>query len=589
MHKKLPLITPIALLCALILATSCSPKQTPAVTQPSPLPNAAPADTPTPAQNPPKITSIQPDRTELPRFESLELVVAVEARYGNPYDARQVRLDGVFIGPDGYQWHVPGFWDGEGAWRVRFTPSAEGEWRYQITIQDAGGLSQSAEGTFDTTPSDLHGWLAVGSWVTPAYSSRYLAFRDGTPFYGVGHGDALNILDDQYFEENGVGLFDIMKAAGENYVVWWPLYSYSPLKTSYDNYSVADMSMIDLVVKDAQKEGIFLVFTIWDHPELRAQGHPWGPGRWETNGFKNLGDIASFFTSEEAWAWQENFYRYIIARWGYSPAIGIWQTVSEINGTNSFAQTDDWHKKVNDYFIANDPYRHPTTASMSGDTDWPAGFQMMDASQVHVYALDQDAVKSAQIIARWTQKMWEAQEKPNWVGEFGFQDNRYYPEMFHNSIWAALGAGAAMTPAEWNDRGGWGKMTPEMYADNNRLAQFVASIPLVSLNPVPLTISSSDAQVRAWGVAGQNGGLFWVQDFAMQGQYIDDVRAANTLRQGVVLGIQGLADGTYAITPYDTWQGTNLASFEVSCTAGQSCQMTLPNFKADMAFKVERK
>jgi hypothetical protein len=213
----------------------------------------------------------------------------------------------------------------------------------------------------------------------------------------------------------------------------------------------------------------------------------------------------------------------------------------------------------------------------------------MDAPQEHVYALDEDAVKSAQIIARWTQKLWEEQEKPNWIGEFGFQGNQYYPEMFHNSLWAALASGAAMTPAEWNDRGGWGQMTPEMYADNGRLAQFVASIPLVSLNPTPLTITSSEAQVRGWGMAGQAGGLFWVQDFAMQGQFIDKVRSYDFLRQGVQLEIQGLTDGTYSITPFDTWQGIYLAPFDISCTSGQSCQVPLPDFKADMAFKIEHK
>jgi hypothetical protein len=267
----------------------------------------------------------------------------------------------------------------------------------------------------------------------------------------------------------------------------------------------------------------------------------------------------------------------------------MWQTVTEINGTNSFGQTDTWHQKVNDYFVANDPYRHPTTASMSGDVDWPEGFQAMDAPQVHIYALVEDAVKSAQVVARWTQTMWDQQAKPNWVGEFGFQGNRYYPEMYHNSIWAALGAGAAMTPAEWNDRGSWGQMTPEMNADIGRLVEFVASIPLVSLNPAALKISSSDGQVRAWGVAGQQGGLIWAQDFAMQGKFIDDIRAADTVRQGVQLMVEGLVGGTYAITPYDTWQGAYLGTFEVSCNDGTPCLLALPDFKRDMAFKIERK
>jgi hypothetical protein len=53
--------------------------------------------------------------------------------------------------------------------------------------------------------------------------------------------------------------------------------------------------------------------------------------------------------------------------------------------------------------------------------------------------------------------------------------------------------------------------------------------------------------------------------------------------------LHGLADGTYTLTPYDTWQGTYLAVFEVTCAEGQPCTVTLPDFKADMAFKIERK
>jgi hypothetical protein len=471
---------------------------------------------------------------------------------------------------------------------VRFTPWQEGEWSYQLTIHDGRGDSLPAEGKFNVTASDLHGWLQVGSRVNPDYSSHYLAYQDGTPFYGLGHCDALNILLGGYKVGTGVPIFNQMIAAGENYVVWWPFYTNSPVSTSYKDYSLSNLKLIDLVVKDAQAKNLFLVFTIWDHPSLRLPGHSWGRGDWGRNGFNQLGDIDSFFTSDEAWAWQENLYRYTIARWGYSPAIGMWQTVTEINGTNAYDQTDPWHTKLNDYFVENDPYRHPTTASMSGDVDWAEGHQVMDVTQVHIYALEKDAVKAAEIVAGWTEIMWE-RGKPNWVGEFGVEGNNYYPELFHNSIWAALGAGAALTPAEWNSGGSWAEMTPEMNADIGRLGNFVAGIPLVELNPSSLQLSSSDPQVRGWGVAGKDGGLFWVQDFSLEGKSMQEIRQDDTVRQGVEMDVQGLAGGTYIIMPYDTWQGIFLEAFEVSCTEGQACKIALPSFHADMAFKITPK
>jgi hypothetical protein len=532
------------------------------------------------------MTAVELDGPSLPRYESLELTLDIAADYTNPYDAREITLDGLFTAPDGTEMFVPGFWDGEDAWRIRFTPSQEGQWHYRLTATDERGEGLPAEGSFDVTPSELHGWLQAGNWVNPAYSGHYLVHHDGAPFYGVGHADALNILTDGFDVEDGVRLFDNMKAAGENYVVWWPLYSNSPIDSSYDDYSVANLELIDLIVQDAAKEGIYLVFTIWDHPQLRDDNHAWDTGNWANNGFSKLSDLPAFFTDDEVWAWQENFYRYTIARWGHSPAIGLWQTVTEINGTNAYDQTDPWHNRVNAYFVEHDPYRHPTTASMSGDTDWPTGHATMDAPQVHLYAFEDDAVQSAAILAQWTSLMWDRAEKPNWVGEFGVGGNSYYPELFHNAIWAALASGAAMTPAEWNSGGFWMAMTPEMYAANGRLAQFVSDIPLAHWNPAALQISSSDPQVRAWGVAGQEGGLFWVQDFSMEGQPIAAVRANQTIRENVQLEIEGIPAGSYTITPYNTWQGVYLNPFTITCPEAQPCSIPLPPFTADMAFKI---
>lgn len=552
---------------------------------------ATTAPTPTiaenlPTGNLPAITAVSLDRPSLPRYESLEMTVEVTAEYTNPYDAREVALDGIFVAPDGSEMTVPGFWDGEEAWRLRFTPSQEGDWRYQVWLTDVNGISLPAEGTFTVTPSDHHGWLQAGNWVNPDYSGHYLVYHDGTPFYGLGHADALNILIDGFSVDRGVGLFNNMVEAGENYVVWWPLYSMSPVNNSYDNYSAANLALIDTVVKDAEAKGIFLIFTIWDHPQLRDDTHDWDTGNWVNNGFNKLTDLESFFTDEEAWAWQENLYRYIIARWGYSPAIGMWQTVSEINGTNAYDQTDPWHEKVNAYFVEHDPYRHPTTASRSGDVDWEAGHLAMDAPQVHLYDFDNDAIGAAQVLADWTSLMFNRVEKPNWVGEFGVTGNSYYPELFHHSIWAALATGAAMTPAEWNSGGSWMRMSPEMLADMARLGTFVADLPLAQWRPTAVTLTSSDPAVRGWGVIGADGGLFWVQDFALEGAPIDQVRADETVRQGVTVSIAGMAAGVYEIRPYDTWQGTYLDSFTVACVADQPCSIPLPDFEDDMAFQV---
>jgi hypothetical protein len=549
--------------------------------------------TPAIAGQGPVITNVRMDRTELPRYESIELTLTIEVEYSNPYDSREVRLEGTFSGPEGVEMRTPGFWDGQNAWRIRFTPSREGRWTYRLIITDIYGSSAPAEGEFTVTSSDLHGWVKPGNLVDPSYSSRYLAYDDGTPYYGIGHCDAWSILTPGFSIDEGVTMFEAMKTGGENYVVWWPLYMMSPIGSSYDKYSASNLSSIDLIVKDAQAKGIQLVFTVWAHPDLRDATNSLSGGRWETNGFSKLGSLQSFFTADEAWAWQANLYRYMIARWGYSPAIGMWQTVSEINLTNAYDQLNPWHEKVNAFFVENDPYRHPTTASFKGEGRWPEGWAAMDLPQVHLYdfsfeGLKVDAVHSAQVLAEWTQMMWAAEAKPNWTGEFGVPGDAYYPELFHNAIWAALAAGSAATPAEWNS-GAWGGMTPAMLADTSRLAKFLAEIPLVKWNPSALSIESASPDIRGWGVAGEQGGLFWIQDYAMEGEPIETVRAYNDTRRGVTAELSGLAAGTYILTPFDTGSGEFLAPLEITCAGGGSCAVPLPEFKFDMAFRLVRK
>jgi hypothetical protein len=117
----------------------------------------------------------------------------------------------------------------------------------------------------------------------------------------------------------------------------------------------------------------------------------------------------------------------------------------------------------------------------------------------------------------------------------------------------------------------------------------VTDIPLARLDPSALEISSFDGRVRGWGVAGKDGGLLWVQDFSLEGRTIAEIRNDKTICTGVQLEIQGLTAGTYSLRPYDTWQGKYLAALQITCKTGEVCKIALPNFHADMAFKLERK
>ena len=535
----------------------------------------------------PNIDSVETETTDITSHDLVELTVDVEATYENPFDQREVTLDADFTHEDGTTLSIPGFWDGDDSWRVRFTPTEQGVWTYEITVTDVTGTSDPAGGSVDVAPSDHPGFLRIGDQVDPDYSPRYFAYEDGTPWYGRGHADLDMSLGGADPAGEGLRKFAEMAETGENYEMWWPLWGNNFIQSSYSSYSTAQMEIIDFVMRDAEAKDIAIVFTMWGHQFLRTGAHEWGDDRWGFNGFNDLTDIEGFFTDPEAWAWQANLYRYVIARWSYSPALVMWQTVTEINGTESYQNTDSWHEKVNAYFQENDPYRHPTTATKSGAQDWPEGHAVMDVPQVHIYHIfGQNPIADTVHFVEWTQLMWDREVKPNWAGEYGNESQVYYPEFMHNANWASLAAGAALTPTEWNDQRAFGTFDETMQQDMRRFADFVEQVPLVAYDPTRVEISSTDPEVRGWGLAGDRGGLVWVQDFALETASMDEIRADETVRSDVIITVDSLAAGTWTVTPFDTWTGTWLEPLVVVCAGGQ-CQIPLPPFQSDLALHLE--
>jgi hypothetical protein len=95
---------------------------------------------------------------------------------GNPY--MDVTLTAVFLNGN-TSVTVPGFYDGNGIYRIRFSPDVEGSWSYQ-TESNLSKLS-GFKGKFLCVPpaEKNHGPIEI-------VNTYYLRYADGTPFYAVG-------------------------------------------------------------------------------------------------------------------------------------------------------------------------------------------------------------------------------------------------------------------------------------------------------------------------------------------------------------------------------------------------------------------
>ncbi len=100
---------------------------------------------------------------------------------GNPFD---VELTGEFTGPSGVVLRVPGFYDGDGTWKIRFSPTAVGKWSMR-TVSPLAALNGKTDAAIDCVANRnprIHGSLRVD----PAHPYHFI-WEDGTRYFLLGY------------------------------------------------------------------------------------------------------------------------------------------------------------------------------------------------------------------------------------------------------------------------------------------------------------------------------------------------------------------------------------------------------------------
>jgi hypothetical protein len=126
---------------------------------------------------------VLPERSALvPKWGRFEWTFNSSRNYKNPF--QETELFVYFTSPSGDTRTVQAFWDGERAWKVRFSPNEAGKWYFSTSCSDRSNSGlHDRTGTFLCTASkgrtifEKHGPIRV------ARDGRHLEHEDGTPFF----------------------------------------------------------------------------------------------------------------------------------------------------------------------------------------------------------------------------------------------------------------------------------------------------------------------------------------------------------------------------------------------------------------------
>ena len=434
---------------------------------------------------------------QVPKNEKFELTFDIDGGFLNPHNPAEIKVDAYFISPGGEVLVQPGFFTqdyelhmdgdtetltpvGDPAWKVRFSPTDTGTYQYYIQAAEGGSGTKTPQSSFDVAASDDPGFIRI----SPA-NPRYFEYQNGDPFFGIG----LNIAWWQQ-EEHGISTyeyyFDRMGEHKANLARVWMTNSGMDQgwilsiqdKTLGADYNLQEAWMFDSILENAHQNDVRLILTLDD---VNQYAHSWN---WDVNLYNsaNHGPCetqSEIFTHPEAGKYQDRVFRYIVARWGYSPSILSWELFNEIDELRWADQANfdsgdlaDWHAAKARTIKSIDAHQHIVNTSTGSFKTHPYLYEALDDidyAQIHFYFVpewpwhpsDPEGRDMAALTRYYSNKVYESvSAEPAIVGEFGLAGTGWgeSPHLehddqgihLHNALWSSLMSGMASTGLSWH-------------------------------------------------------------------------------------------------------------------------------------------
>ena len=423
------------------------------------------------------ISSISQNSSTIGRYTKYELTFTLSRTYTNPFEPCEVDVMVTFHQPDGTDVNIPGFYyrvytpsgsnpetyppAGAGAisWKARFAPSQLGSYTCDIKVKDVDGTATATTaGSFTCQESGKKGFIKVDP-----NNDEFLKYDNGDTCLNIGQNIGWNLGGIYGWNNYLVKLHN----AGANWVRLWSCHYGSDMGVALEwkigiwgttyfqgvgKPSLQTSLRMDRYVEIAEQNGIAIQFALQHHGQVSSDTDAdWNDNPYNANnsgGF--LSDPCKYFTDANAIKLTKNKYRYIVARWGYSPAIYAWELFNEVQWTNGWkkeqANVVAWHNTMASYIRSIDAFKHPVTTSSHG-----SGFENLwnlpDINLVQNHYYGNDTIRTFEQTALSLADF----NKPVLMAEFGLgggPEGSTQPEPYatqlkeglemHNGIWAAF-------------------------------------------------------------------------------------------------------------------------------------------------------
>ena len=406
-----------------------------------------------------QITSVTPSASKVKQYDAIFFEVALAGEWENPYLQEEAALDMVLTAPSGKELVLPCFYkSGDCAasvWEARFTPQEKGKYTYFFRYSEDGKVaSESAPATFKSRRSRLKGILHVrDNWT--------LVYDNGKPFRGVG----INLCwesrtedDSKFFsdlhEQHDRFNFDAMlpdfAKNGGNFTRMWICDWNFPIdrQNGFNNHRYTETTEY---MNESACARLDHVLTLCEDLDIKVM---------LCMGQGNVKPHREFFNCPCAKTRYRNYLRYIVARWGYSPAVGMWEFFNEIDnvqhndpaGVIPAEEIVAWHDEMSTYLAGLDPFQHIRTTSISHrDLNGLNDLANLDINQKHIY-------NATHVVPETIDAYSAKHNKPYIVGEVGyewdwsknFDDFADGMEMdFRRAFWYGLFSQTSLTPMTW--------------------------------------------------------------------------------------------------------------------------------------------